>query len=404
MSRLRILFHVVLLVLAAVVALPCDAQVAPAGPADHTTGLAALPDAKEPKHPAGRYNDVALYIAGMQLSEKCGLYSLTKNSTWQHYASVTNDTWGKFTKTRTKRICDWAQAEIPDIKKNCRTLFYPFSGPDYLYAHSFFPHAGTFILLGLEPVGSIPEPEKLQGKKLATFFRMLDKSISDALTFSFFKTNDMADEINHQLITGTVPVLMLFLARTGSLIADIRFFDLADNGTILYRYAGQKASADKEVARGVELTFSGNGDERLRKLIYISADISNRGLEHRRNVQAFLDCLENGLTTYLKSASYLMHKKKFSNIRSLILQKSSAVVQDDSAIPYRFFDKGAWDIRLYGTYSGPIDLFKEHFEKDLKDAYARDSKKLGFRLGYASRSNVLVARRISQPQQSTCAQ
>jgi hypothetical protein len=94
-----------------------------------------------------------------------------------------------------------------------------------------------------------------------------------------------------------------------------------------------------------------------------------------------------------------MHKNYFSNIRSLILQKSSSVVQDDSAIPYRFFDKGAWDIRLYGAYSGPIDLFKVHLENDLKDAYARDSKKLGFRLGYANQSNVLVARRISQPQQ-----
>ena len=389
----------VLLVLASVVALPCDAQLALSGAADNASGHAALPDAKDQVRPVDHYNDVALYIAGMQLSEKCGLYSLTKNPTWQHYASVTNDTWGSFTKTKIKKISDWAQAEIPDIKRDCRTLFYPFSGPDFLYAHSFFPHADTYILLGLEPVGGIPEPEKLQGEKLGAFFRMLDKSISDALTLSFFRTNDMADEINHQLITGTAPVLMLFLARTGNRILDIRFFDLDDNGTILYRDACQKNNSDKNVARGAELTFSGKGEERLRKLIYISADISNRGLAHRRNVQAFLDCLEKGLTTYVKSASYLMHKNYFSNIRSLILQKSSSVVQDDSAIPYRFFDKSAWDIRLYGAYSGPIDLFKVHLEKDLKDAYARDSKKLGFRLGYASQSNVLVARRITQPQQ-----
>lgn len=227
---------------------------------------------------------------------------------------------------------------------------------------------------------------------------MLDLSISDALTLSFFRTNDMADEINHKLITGTVPVLMLFLTRTGNHIADMRFFDLNDNGTIVYRDTGLGNSGNKNAARGVAFAFKGTGDERLRNLLYISADISDKGLEHRRNVQSFLEKLQPDITTYVKSASYLMHKGYFSKIRSLILEKSTAIVQDDSAIPYRFFDNGAWDIRLYGTYSGPIDLFKVHLEKDLKEAYARDSKKLGFRLGYANQSNVLVARKKTQAQ------
>jgi hypothetical protein len=115
-------------------------------------------------------------------------------------------------------------------------------------------------------------------------------------------------------------------------------------------------------------------------------------------VRSFLEQLQPGSITYVKSASYLMHKNYFSNIRSLILEKSAAVVQDDSAIPYRYFDKEAWDIRLYGTYAAPIELFKVHLEKDLKEAYARDSKKLGFRLGYANQSNMLVARKKAQAQ------
>ncbi len=367
-------------------------------PVDNSSKPQASADVITPEQPIGRYNDVALYISGMKLSDTSGLYSLTKNAAWINYASVTSSTWKHFSDTKIKKITDWAQAEIPDINRDCRTLFYPFSGPDFLYAHSFFPHADTYILVGLEPVGSVPEPEKLQGAKLGPFFRMLDLSISDALTLSFFRTNDMADEINHKLITGTVPVLMLFLARTGNQIVDMRFFDLNDNGTIVYRDAGPGNNGSKNAARGVEFAFKGKGDNHLRKLMYISADISDKGLAHRRNVQSFLEHLQPGITTYVKSASYLMHKSYFSKIRSLILEKSTAVVQDDSAIPYRFFDKGSWDIRLYGTYSGPIDLFKVHLEKDLKEAYARDSKKLGFRLGYANQSNVLVARKKTQAQ------
>ena len=398
MSRCRIFFFVMLIVLVSAGALPGDAQQGLPSAADNASGLADLPGTKNQKQPLDRYNEVALYISGMKVSEKSDLHSLTKNPTWQHYASVTNDTWSSFTKTKIRKIADWVQAEIPDMNRDCRTLFYPFSGPDFLYAYSFFPHADTYILLGLEPVGNIPEPGKLQGEKLGSFFRMLDKSISDALTLSFFRTNDMADEINHQLITGTTPVLMLFLARTGNQIVDIRFFDPGDNGTIMYRDACRDTNRKKPLARGAEFIFRGKGDERLRRLIYISADISDKGLAQRGNVRAFLDRLEYGLTTYVKSASYLMHKNYFSNIRSCILKKSSAVVQDDSAIPYRFFDKGTWDIRLYGVYTAPIDLFKVHLEKDLKEAYALDSKKLGFRLGYANQSNVLVAHRISHTQ------
>ena len=32
-----------------------------------------------------------------------------------------------------------------------------FSGPDFLYATSFFPNASTYVLAGLEPTGDIPQ-------------------------------------------------------------------------------------------------------------------------------------------------------------------------------------------------------------------------------------------------------
>ena len=36
-------------------------------------------------------------------------------------------------------------------------MLYMFSGPDFLYATSFFPNASTYVLAGLEPVGAVPE-------------------------------------------------------------------------------------------------------------------------------------------------------------------------------------------------------------------------------------------------------
>jgi hypothetical protein len=93
-----------------------------------------------------------------------------------------------------------------------------------------------------------------------------------------------------------------------------------------------------------------------------------------------------------------MHKSYFSGIRDLLLAKSTYILQDDSAIPYRCFNTTIWDITLYGTYAGPIEMFKEHFEDDLAAAYRRKGEKINFRFGYATSSNLLLARKIPYPQ------
>ena len=58
-------------------------------------------------------------------------------------------------------------------------------------------------------------------------------------------------------------------------------------------------------------------------------------------------------TTYIKSASYLLHYRPSRNIRSLILAKSRFVLEDDTGIPLRFFPPETWQARLYGEYIKP---------------------------------------------------
>ena len=41
-------------------------------------------------------------------------------------------------------------------------MLYMFSGPDFLYATSFFPNASTYVLAGLEPVGAVSDLTRLQ--------------------------------------------------------------------------------------------------------------------------------------------------------------------------------------------------------------------------------------------------
>jgi hypothetical protein len=81
------------------------------------------------------------------------------------------------------------------------------------------------------------------------------------------------------------------------------------------------------------------------------------------------------------------------------------VLEDDSAIPYRFFAGDIWDVALYGVYSQPIEMFLDHQQADLAAAYKKPgaAKPLPFGIGYrwqAGQSNLLAARRKGEPAHS----
>jgi len=63
-------------------------------------------------------------------------------------------------------------------------------------------------------------------------------------------------------------------------------------------------------------------------------------------------------SSFLKSSSYLIVRAGFATIREFILGHSNRIVQDDSGIPLAYFDPSKWNLRLFGVYLGPIDLFK----------------------------------------------
>ncbi len=73
------------------------------------------------------------------------------------------------------------------------------------------------------------------------------------------------------------------------------------------------------------------------------------------------------VTTFAKAASYLMYKPHFSAIRQFILDQSLYVLQGDSGIPLRYFDPAVWNLRFYGTYAGPIPLFRNCYQADMAD-------------------------------------
>ena len=95
------------------------------------------------------------------------------------------------------------------------------SGPDFLHAHTFFPNASTYVLAAVEPVGPLPDVTKLSTGELSASLWNLRNSLNASLSFSFFITADMKKDLQATKLTGTLPVLYVFLARCGCTIQSV---------------------------------------------------------------------------------------------------------------------------------------------------------------------------------------
>ena len=83
--------------------------------------------------------------------------------------------------------------------------------------------------------------------------------------------------------------------------------------------------------------------------------------------------------------------------RNFILAHSNRIVQDDAGIPLAYFDPAKWNLRLFGNYLGPIELFKQHYQPKLQELFAQSNPPpLDFGFGYRwnyKEANLMVAER-----------
>ncbi len=334
-------------------------------------------------------NNLAKFISGMNVSDDSRLMKYTKTKTWKSYSQQANVTWSSFfNKNEVART--WGNNHLAEARESSTKLIYPFSGPDVLFPEIFFPQTKEVFMIGLEPVGSIPVFNNIDDVQLDTIFEKYKRSINEVIKFSFFMTKKMKVELTNDDIDGTTPIIMLFLVREGKELLKVEPIVIGKDGEVVVKNNFKEIKNAKN--KGVRFYYNNKGSNEVRQITYISTNLADGTLSVNKELLAFFDKIDGTICSYVKSASYLMHKDAFSTIRNTLLSKSKFHLQDDSGIPYKYFDKKAWEIKLFGTYEKPIKLFEKCLEKDLAEAY-KDStiKRLNFRIGYAGKSNLLFA-------------
>src|SRR5215831_11765188 len=284
-------------------------------------------------------DDTARFLAGLPLSSSSPLAAFTNDLVWVSHARNLNSMFAREESVQLSKVREFSKKYLSDKQD---TMLYMFSGPDFLYATSFFPNASTYVLAGLEPVGAVPELTSLSPSIIDEELGSLEASMSSLFSFSFFITQKMKTQLREGPVYGTLPILYVLLARTGKTIYEVNFVRLDEQGKLV---ADELVATKRNAASGVKIVFSdGNGPKQT--LYYFSTNLAD-GSFQRSGFSAFLTRL-GPADSLIKSASYLLHNGNFAGVRKLLLNNSATIVQDDSGIPLAYFESTKWRVQAFG--------------------------------------------------------
>lgn len=322
-------------------------------------------------------DEQARFLAGLNV-DGSALEPVAREQAWQDHAAEFHRAWSDLEERQLSQIRTWVPSSLASIYSDPSPLFYMFSGPDFLYANAFYPNASTYILCGREPVGMIPDVSSLSSEARSAALKNMRTALNAILSFSFFITADMRTDLTQTQLSGTLPVLYVFLSRMGCRIEEVKLVGLSATGEL---------TQERSKTPGVRITFLGTTGK-TQTLYYFTTDLSNWGIKDNPGFMQFCDKQGVG-NGFAKAASYLMHLNEFTTVRDFLLNKTRHMIQDDSGIPFQYFKQSDWMISLYGHYAGPIDLFKQHEQADLRAAFAAEKPgDLPFGVGYQWRPGV----------------
>ena len=341
-------------------------------------------------------DDTARFLAGLPGKPDSPFAELEQTEAWADHRAWLDAGWKKIEGTYIAGLHEFAKSELTDPAFRDAIVYYPFSGPDALYATACFPNNSTYVLVALEPSGTLPTLKQLSKKQdLAGYLAATRETMGSVLGRSFFITREMDHQFRGQVTDGLLLPILEALVRQQNTILGFRYTRLDDEGKLIERdlsYKPRTPYGDK----GLQILYRSDLDQSVHTMYYLTINLDD---EHLKTNQPFIKYSAGlkGSVTLLKATSYMTHRDEFSIIRNLILANSQAVLQDDSGIPYHFFTPETWKVQLYGEYTRPYGSFRYLIQPDLQKAYQEPgTRPLPFRIGYGYgkvKSNLQLARR-----------
>jgi hypothetical protein len=332
-------------------------------------------------------HDLAQEYIGFSTLQEAGVESA--NSPNSKSVSSGKKSWNYYDKTIGTPLRTWALEHIAPSPGG--TVFYPFSGPDFVTVSQIFPKADRFILAAIQPAGPPVDTKTMPEAEVQAF---KSKFLSEWVKFGqlgFFRTIDLNENTGSATarLTST-PVLMAFAAALGYRVQSVIPLELNKvNG----EYEPQEISLATKW-NSVRLRLS--RDARDVVLDYICIDLSDVGLKSKSPERAWIEMTAQN-PVLLKAASHLLPDPYFTACRAAIVNGAPLLIQDETGLDYADLKK-IGDVKLYGRFAGVHKLFKQQ-QPELVAAYAeagQNTLPLPFAYSYqksAERRSMQVVRR-----------
>ena len=317
------------------------------------------------------FDQVARLLAGLSaVDERDSLRSFRRLKTWKDHSGEIDRAYSSFEARFAEPFIDWAGTNVTGHRA-INAVFYPFSGPDLIFPRLLYPNAKVYVLCGLEPCAPSLVSFSVNKPLLLDSLSDLRTAMTHFFSYSFFTTKEMREHFQHLYVPGVLLILLTLLALSGLRVLSVKFITLG---------------AETHSVHGLRIEFVCRGE--TRQLFYFQQDLRDGYFGEQSPLLDFVAGLGR-FGVLLKSASFLLHESNFSNIRDLILQRCSALVQDPSGIPYRAFDARDWQLSLHGRYTEALAIFRHYEQPELAKAFnaAGAQPELGFGFGYCHREH-----------------
>ena len=346
--------------------------------------------------PSRDANDTARFLAGLPGTDGSPYAALEETEAWKQHRQELDAMWKEAEGQFLPGLRKFQSDELSDPALESATVFYPFSGPDSLTATFYFPHNPRYVMVALEPAGTLPTPQQIGKKDLAAYLAAIRDTVASELGRSFFITRQMDRQFRGQVTDGLLTPILQLLVRSGHTVLGYRYVRLDEGGEVIDRTTDYKAPT-RYGNKGVEIEFQNDADSSLHHLMYFSVNLSNDRMKENTPFQTYLSHL-TGTVSMLKATSYMPHHAGFSMIRDALLNNSYAILQDDSGLPFKSFAPDRWKVQLYGDYNKPYGSFSWLEQPDLREAYKTGAPKpLPMHVGYGYHritSNLQLATRL----------
>ena len=341
---------------------------------------AALVSAQPTRNPSS--NKQGQYFVGSHPTPEAFPFLTTDNK------KAADESWAVYQKDHGLLMTDWAKSEIRF--SGAGTVFYPFSGPDFVTVNQLYPDADRYVMVAMQAAGEPALLAQMPPERAQHFQTKFLREWKRFANNAFFITAELeADRFAKSTHIGITTILITFALYTG--------YDVAELYPIAYDPASGQFIKSVGPWTSVRLVLKKNG--KTVALDYVSLDLSDQNLLVNEPMRGWLSQMTQH-PMLIKAASHLLQDGNFIVLRDMITKNSPLVVQDETGVDYAFLKK-IGNVDLYGGFSLPFEQFSPHKQQSLAQAYRQttDSKPMPFAFSYNKeheRRSVQIARRTAQ--------